>query len=137
VAPGKIIDVHIRPAGNSGPQRGVFAEESDTIGRLTRSNVHVADAAPTGAAAHAVLSGGTEIVVPLAELIDVDKECARMRGEIAELAKQIVAREGRLSNAKYLERAPEQVVASDRAILSEMKSKRDQLVDKVRSLCGG
>jgi valyl-tRNA synthetase len=47
-----------------------------------------------------------------------------------------VAREGRLSNAKYLERAPEQVVAGDRAILNEMKSKRDQLVDKVRSLCG-
>jgi hypothetical protein len=42
-----------------------------------------------------------------------------------------------LSNTKYLERAPAQVVANDRAILEEMKAKRDQLVDKVRSLCGG
>jgi valyl-tRNA synthetase len=84
-----------------------------------------------------VLGGGTEVIVPLAGLIDVEKECARMRTEAAELDKQIVAREGRLSNAKYLERAPEQVVAGDRAILNEMKAKRDQLVDKVRSLCGG
>ncbi|MEO7085509.1 MAG: class I tRNA ligase family protein, partial [Gemmatimonadaceae bacterium] len=136
VAPGKIIDAHVRTTGNSGPQRGVFAEESETIGRLTRSKVQVVDTAPSGAAAHAVISGGTEIIVPLAELIDVDKECARMRGEVAELDKQIVAREGRLSNAKYLERAPEQVVSGDRAILTEMKSKRDQLVDKVRTLCG-
>jgi valyl-tRNA synthetase len=83
-----------------------------------------------------VLTGGTEIIVPLAGLIDVDKECARLRGEVAELAKQITAREGRLSNVKYVERAPAEVVANDRAILEEMKSKRDQLVGKVRSLCG-
>jgi hypothetical protein len=34
-----------------------------------------------------------------------------------DLDKQIVAREGRLNNPKYVERAPEHVVASDRAIL--------------------
>ena len=76
----------------------------------------MADGAPAGAAAHAVLGGGTEIIVPLAGLIDVEKECARLRGEVAELEKQIVSREGRLSNAKYVERAPAQVVANDRAI---------------------
>jgi valyl-tRNA synthetase len=92
--------------------------------------------APAGAAAHAVLTGGTEIIVPLAGLIDVDKECSRLRGEVAELEKQITSRDGRLSNTKYLERAPAQVVANDRATLEEMKAKRDQLVDKVRSLCG-
>jgi valyl-tRNA synthetase len=55
---------------------------------------------------------------------------------VAELEKQITSRDGRLSNTKYLERAPAHVVANDRAILEEMKAKRDQLVDKVRSLCG-
>ena len=83
-----------------------------------------------------MIGGGTEIMLPLAGLIDVDKECARLRGEVAELEKQIESRSQRLSNAKYVERAPPQVVANDRAILDEMKSKREQLVDKVRSLCG-
>ena len=55
-----------------------------------------------------MIAGGTEIIIPLAGLIDVDKECARLRGEVAELEKQIVSREGRLNNAKYVERAPEQ-----------------------------
>jgi valyl-tRNA synthetase len=136
VPPGKMIEVFVRPASADGAARAVFQHESATIGRLTRSEVRVVDSTPTGAAAHAVLNGGAEIIVPLAGLVDVEKECARLRAESAELTKQIDAREGRLTNAKYLERAPEQVVANDRAILRDMQSKRDQLIDKVRSLCG-
>ncbi|HVX39681.1 MAG TPA: valine--tRNA ligase [Gemmatimonadaceae bacterium] len=134
VAPGKTIDVLLRPA--PGATRTLFEREAAAVGRLARATVTIADGAAEGAAAHAVITGGTEIVVPLAGLIDVDKECARLRGEVAELEKQIAAREGRLNNAKYVERAPANVVANDRAILQEMKSKREQLVDKVRSLCG-
>jgi valyl-tRNA synthetase len=131
-----MIDVLVRPATGAASARALFEGEAATIGRLARSEVRLIDAAPTGAAAHAVLSGGAEIIVSLAGLIDVDKECARLRAEVAELGNQIGSREGRLNNAKYVERAPAHVVANDRAILEEMKGKRDQLVDKVRSLCG-
>jgi valyl-tRNA synthetase len=137
VPPGKSIEVLVRPSTTDGNSRALFDGDASTIGRLARADVRTVSAAPTGAAAHAVLTGGTEIIVPLAGLIDVDKECSRLRGEVAELEKQIASRDARLSNAKYLERAPAQVVANDRAILDEMKSKRDQLVEKVRSLCGG
>jgi valyl-tRNA synthetase len=139
VPPGKTIDVHVRakPATNGSDPRALFEAEASTIARLTRSDVRVVETAPAGAAAHAVLAGGTEIIVPLAGLIDVERECGRLRGEVAELEKQITSREGRLSNAKYVERAPANVVANDRAILEEMKAKRDQLKDKVKSLCGG
>jgi valyl-tRNA synthetase len=137
VAPGKVIEVVVRPSGGADSALGeLLRHELPTIGRLTRSEPRLAADAPTGAAAHAVLSGGTEVIVPLAGLVDIDKECARLRGEVAELEKQITAREGRLNNAKYVERAPANVVASDREILQEMKTKRDQLVEKVRSLCG-
>ncbi len=135
VAPGKSVDVLLR-ADNADLQ-DVFGEEVGTIGRLSRSDARLADGASIGAAAHAVLSGGAEVIVPLEGLIDVTKECARLRGEVAQLTTQIGSREARLSNAKYLERAPADVVAGDRAILEEMKSKRDQLTDRVRSLCGG
>jgi valyl-tRNA synthetase len=134
VAPGKAIDVLLR-ASDAGVQ-GILGEETSTVGRLTRADVRLADGASVGAAAHAVLSGGAEVIVPLAGLVDVSKECARLRAEVAQLTTQIGSREARLSNAKYLERAPADVVAGDRAILDEMKSKRDQLTDRVRSLCG-
>ncbi|HEY4304374.1 MAG TPA: valine--tRNA ligase [Gemmatimonadaceae bacterium] len=135
VAPGKMIDVVVVPGGDNGA-RTLIESESGTIARLTRGTVSVVTSAPDGAAAHAVLAGGTEVIVPLAGLIDVEKECARLRTEVAELAKQITSREGRLSNDKYVAKAPPNVVASDRQILADMQAKHEQLTEKVRSLCG-
>jgi valyl-tRNA synthetase len=135
VAPGKSIEVLLR--ANNVDVQDILGEETATVGRLTRAEVRLADGASIGAAAHAVLSEGAEVIVPLAGLVDITKECARLRAEVAQLTTQIGSREARLSNAKYLERAPADVVAGDRAILEEMKSKREQLTDRVRSLCGG
>jgi valyl-tRNA synthetase len=137
VPPGKAVDVHVRPAAGDASARAVFEREGGTLGRLARATVSIVNGSPVTAAAHAVITGGTEIIVPLAGLIDVEAECAKMRTEAAELEKQITARRGRLENPKYVERAPAQVVANDRAILEEMVQKREQLVEKVRTLCGG
>jgi valyl-tRNA synthetase len=131
VPPGKTIDVVIVAPSDS----AVYSREASTIGRLTRANVTVGGTAG-GAAAHAILSGGAEVIVPLAGLVDVEKECQRLRGELETLAKQIASREQRLGNAKYVERAPPNVVESDRAMLNEMIAKREQITGKVRSLCG-
>jgi valyl-tRNA synthetase len=133
VTPGKQIDVHIHPAGADAER--LFREESATISRMARATVAVGGKAPSGAAAHAIVSG-SELTVPLAGLVDVVKECERLRGELAELMKQIESRAGRLSNAKYVERAPPAVVESDRAILAEMRGKAQQLDGKVATLCG-
>ena len=132
VAPGKMLDVVILAPND----RRVYDENAPTIGRLGRARVSISTGPAPESAAHAVLGGGNEIVVPLAGLIDVDKECQRLRGELAALEKQIVSREQRLANPKYVERAPEHVVRSDRATLDEMISKRGQLSEKVRTLCG-
>jgi valyl-tRNA synthetase len=140
VAPGKMIDVILVPASSNGASSndvaGMFEREAPTIARLTRSTVSVAAGAPAGAAAHAILSGGSQLVVPLAGLIDLEKECVRLKGELATLQQQITSRQARLDNPKYVERAPTHVVEGDRATLAEMKTKRDQISDKVRSLCG-
>jgi len=113
----------------------VLRANASVTSSLARAAIKIDELPPLGAAAHVVASG-VAVTIPLAGLIDVDKECARLRGEAAELAKQIASREQRLGNAKYLERAPAQVVANDRAILDEMKAKHAQLLDKVRTLCG-
>jgi len=132
VAPGKTLDVTILAPSDA----KVYRENAATIGRLARAQVSVGTGHAPEGAAHVVLRGGSEVVVPLAGLVDVDKECQRLRGELEALAKQIVSREQRLANPKYVERAPEHVVRSDRATLEEMVSKRGQLTEKVRALCG-
>jgi valyl-tRNA synthetase len=132
VAPAKQVEVAILARAD----RATYEANAGTIGRLARARVAVATGPAPDGAAHAVLRGGSEVIVPLAGLIDVDKECQRLRSELGALEKQIVSREQRLANPKYVERAPEHVVKSDRATLDEMISKREQLTEKVRTLCG-
>jgi len=115
---------------------GVLSDEAGVVERLARASLRVADRAPAGAAAHAVLTGGVSLVVPLAGLVDVDKECARLRTELESLEKQLTGLEGRLANEKFVARAPAEVVAGERAKLAEWTARREQLRDKVRSLCG-
>ena len=90
-----------------------------------------------GAAAHAILPDGSELVVPLAGLIDVDKECARLKTDLSGLEKQIAALEGRLGNEKFTAKAPAHVVQSERDKLRDWTARRDQLREKVEALCGG
>jgi valyl-tRNA synthetase len=131
VPPGKSIEAFAVGAN------GVFTEEAGVVERLSRVTLRMAQTAPAGAAAHAVLSGGASLVVPLAGLVDVDKECARLRAELAGLDKQLTALSGRLANDGFVSKAPANVVEAERRKLAEWTTRQEQLRDKVRSLCGG
>ncbi|MDQ3950549.1 MAG: valine--tRNA ligase [Gemmatimonadota bacterium] len=132
--PGKSIDAVIVAGPGSA---AAYGAASGTIGRLARASVRVVDRVPTDAAAHAVLSGGSALAVPLAGLIDVEKECAKLRHELAGLEKQLAGLERRLADEKFTARAPAYVVDAERAKLEEWAARRRQLSDKVRTLCGG
>jgi valyl-tRNA synthetase len=136
VPPGTSIEA-FAIAGDGG--NGVFSEEAGVVERLSRASLHVAKTAPegAGAAAHAVLTGGATLVVPLAGLVDVDKECARLRGELTSLEKQLQSLEGRLANDKFVSKAPADVVEGERKKLGEWTARRQRLRDKVQTLCGG
>ena len=135
VPPGQNVDAVIIPATRA--QARVIEEERPLIRRLAAVSVSVADRAPDGVAANTILAGGTEIVVPLAGVIDVDRECARLRGELEQLERQLGGLSQRLSNESFTARAPAAVVEAERRKESEWIARRDQLAAKVRALCGG
>ena len=83
-----------------------------------------------------IIPGGTEVIVPLEGLVDVPKECARLRSELAALEKQLTALEGRLSNPGFVERAPAYVVESERAKAGEWRARRDLMRARIEGLCG-
>ena len=136
VPPGKPVDAMVVRNGASRDVARVFGEEAPVVERLAKSALRVADRAPSGAAAHAVLTGGTSLVVPLVGLVDVGKECARLRGELQGLEKQLTALEGRLSNDNFISRAKPEIVEAERKKLGEWTARRQQLRDKVQQLCG-
>ncbi len=110
-----------------------LAPQLTVIGSLARARVTLSDVAPSGAAAHAVVVAGLDLVVPLAGMIDLAKEAARVRAEQAQLDTQITALEGRLSNEKFVSKAPAAVVEAERAKLAEWRAKSDQLAAKLQS----
>jgi valyl-tRNA synthetase len=136
VPPGQSIEAFAISANGGSAVANVFAEEGAIVERLSRASLRVVATAPAGASAHAVLTGGASLVVPLAGLVDVDKECARLKGEVESLEKQLAALEGRLANEKFVAKAPAQVVDAERQRLAEGSARRQQLRDKIRSLCG-
>ena len=134
LAPAKRIEASLIP--RSDVSRRVLEEEGDVIGRLTRSTITLAGAAPATAAAHALLADGSELVVPLAGIIDIEKECTRLRTELSQLERQLGALEQRLGNAGFVERAPSHVVETERQKQREWSTRRGQLAAKVQALCG-
>jgi valyl-tRNA synthetase len=113
-----------------------LASEATLLLRLTKTALTAVDHAPAGAAANVILSGGTELIVPLEGLIDVAKECARLRTELAGLEKQLASLEARLENPGFISGAPAHVVESERAKATEWRTRRDLLCTRIEGLCG-
>ena len=78
------------------------------------------------ASARQILTLG-ELFVPLADLIDVDAERARLRKELGQVAADLAKAEKNLSNRAFLDRAPSDVVAKEQAKQEEFVAKRDRL----------
>jgi valyl-tRNA synthetase len=122
--------------GGGAAARPARAAAPPIAGSLARATVTMATEAPAGAAAHALLSDGVELIIPFAGAIDVEKECARLSSELAQLEKQLGALGARLDNANFITRAKPEVVERERDKLREWSSRRDQLRSKVTALCG-
>jgi valyl-tRNA synthetase len=87
-------------------------------------------------AAKAVVGPDVEIVMPLGGLIDVAAEKTRIAKDIAKADKEIAGLEKKLANADFISRAPEEVVAEQKARLADEKTRRQRLRDALDTLGG-
>jgi valyl-tRNA synthetase len=133
IPPGKSIDAFIKSSANG----ALFSDHASLIGQLARAVVKIASAPSDAAAAHSVLTDGSEIIVPLGGVVDVAKECAKLRGELEQLEKQLASLSARLRNEGFISRAPAAVIESERKKEDEWTGRREQLAEKVKALCGG
>jgi valyl-tRNA synthetase len=86
------------------------------------------------AGAHAVLPDGSTVFVPLADAIDLRKECERLGRERERLERQLEAQAARLANSDFLSRAPAEVIERERAKERSWREQRDALAAKLRDL---
>jgi valyl-tRNA synthetase len=73
------------------------------------------------------VAGGCELAIPLAGVLDLDAERARLARDLAKLDGDIRAREKKLANRGFLDKAPPEVVDKERAVHADLVEKRDRV----------
>ncbi len=106
---------------------------SQLIQRLARvETLTDASAAPKGSATIAV--PGATFALPLADIIDVTAERTRLQKTLEKLSKDMGGLKGRLSNPKFVESAPEEVVEETREMLAEKEAEASRLATALARL---
>ena len=123
------------PAGAKVPLVVVGANDAtqarltDTEALLTRlarlDAITHADAVPEGAVQ--TVLGEATLALPLADVIDVDAERARLKKDIGKVEGEIQKISGKLGNQGFLDKAPEAVIEENKARLAEEEARRDKL----------
>ena len=99
--------------GASKTTRARAEQHEDTIARLARlDGISVAKAPPKGAAQ--IVLGEAIAALPLAGVIDMEAERARLNREMAKCAAEIHKIDTKLANASFVAKAPAEVVEENR-----------------------
>lgn len=90
-------------------------------------------ASVSGEAMSAVISGA-EVLMPLAGLINVADEIVRLEKEAAKLVGEVKRVEGKLNNAGFVAKAPEQVIAAERQKGEDYKQQLEAVNKRIQEL---
>ncbi len=133
ISPAKSIDVFLRGAEDRDRSRlNSYKPYLQKLAKLKNIEWLAADQlAPTAATQ---LHGGMEILVPMAGLIDVEAERARLHKEISKLEAGLKTVEGRLGKQKFVDNAPAAVVDKERSKQTEMSTALTALQEKFGQL---
>ena len=115
---------------------GVFESGAMFIERLaSASEVKVSGVAPQQGEdfsdAVQVITDSARIFIPLDELVDKEKELARLEKERKACDKDIAMVEQKLSSQGFIEKAPQNVVEAERAKLEKHKERMEKIVESI------
>lgn len=109
--------------------------EIRALARLERLElVAPGGAVPEREAAVTAVAGGVEIYLPLAGLVDLEKERARLEKELAAAREEAARARALLERPGFKEKAPAHVVQQQEARLAEAEAKEAKLLDQLAAL---
>ena len=113
-----------------------FAEGEKFICKLAyASGIHVTDKLPESTEGMvSVITDNARMFMPMAELVDLEKERARMEKELANAKKQLDGQNAKLANENFVSRAPEHVVNLEREKKAKLEALIENLEDSLKKL---
>ena len=127
------VDVEIRA---DKAEKDIFAEIEPYIHRLAKvNNISYAqmDAPVPPKSATAVVSA-SKLIVPLADLIDLEAEIKRQEKKLDKLTNEKNSLEGRMKNEKFVANAPKELVEQTNARIAEISAQQKVIEDLIESL---
>ena len=133
IAPGKPLDVLFKNAGQADMDNlGHYQNFLSKLAKLDSISIlGEADKAPMSATA---LAGNMEILIPMAGLIDVEQEVARLNKEHDKIEKDLVRTAGKLNNPHFTDKAPAAVVEKEKSKLADMEATLQKISQQIKEL---
>ncbi|THF83788.1 valine--tRNA ligase [Cohnella fermenti] len=135
VTPGKKVELLVKPTNSA--TSGILKRNEEYLRRFCNTSSLTLDDAltPPDKAMTAIVTGA-ELYLPLAGLIDISQEIARLEKELASLNSEVERVEKKLSNEGYIAKAPAHVVEQERAKGEDYRDKRDKVLARIAELRG-
>ena len=80
-----------------------------------------------------VLAIGT-LYIPMGELVDFEKEKARLKSELEKVTAEIARADGKLNNTGFISKAPKKLVEEERAKLNKYIEMREKILAQLKTL---
>ena len=127
--------IHLLIKANGEAEKALLTENMSYIQRFCNPEVLEIDTeveAPNDAMSAVI--AGAEIYLPLADLINIEEEIARLEKELEKWNKEVARVQGKLSNERFVNNAPEEVVAAEREKEVTYKEKQAAVQERIASL---
>ena len=114
--------------------QAVRANESLLLKLAKLDSISWAESKSDIPASASLIAGDIELCIPLAGLIDVEQEVARIGKRIEQLTKEIARIDGKLGNPNFADKAPADVVAKEKEKLSAYQTELGKMQEQLESV---
>ncbi|MCH5163958.1 MAG: valine--tRNA ligase, partial [Clostridiales bacterium] len=120
----------VKPLGD----RALIKNAAPYIEKLAcGSSIEIVDTEPEGRNV-TVISSIAEVYIPMNELIDKEKEIARLTHELEVVESEIARASGKLANEGFVKKAPAALIEAEKAKLTKYEDQRITLIKSIENL---
>ena len=132
VPPSKFSNIYIRC---SNKQESFLSNNQILLRALARlDQISIGESIEKPGQSATMVVDGMELYIPLGGLVDLGQEKHRMEKRISEINKLIIGINSKLSNEKFITRAPEHIVEKERLNLSKLSEELDKVTANMEML---
>ncbi|MEG2814651.1 MAG: valine--tRNA ligase [Oscillospiraceae bacterium] len=117
-------------------KKEIFENGKSFLSKLAyASEITVCDLAPADIEGMvSVVTGQAKMFMPMAELVDLQKERERIEKELAKAQKEFDGQKSKLANERFLAKAPEKVIETEKERMEKAKALMDNLSESLKKL---